>query len=133
VNFWAEIFAHRVSALEASSPYASKGIDYCGDRKAVSACADQLGAKVLLPALDASTLSSGTIIVPQAPQRRGDQTVAPLRATTGGSQGKPIDPRKARTPAGSMISAIMRRPAPHLGQQRASISWTRRSKSAQQM
>ena len=66
VNFWAEIYAHRVSELEASSPYTSKDIDFCGDRKAVSVCADRLGAKAVLAALDESTPNSGVIVVPLA-------------------------------------------------------------------
>jgi hypothetical protein len=43
VNFWAEVYAPRVSEIAANAPYTSKDIDFCGDRSAVTDCANRIG------------------------------------------------------------------------------------------
>ncbi|MFO0608795.1 MAG: hypothetical protein U0324_36850 [Polyangiales bacterium] len=49
LNFWAEHYMSRAPALAASAPYASKDVDFCGDRAAVIECARRLGGRARLP------------------------------------------------------------------------------------
>lgn len=65
LNYWAEHYRPRIPQFAAEAPFASKDIDFAGDRKTVQACAALLGESVvnvfLPPTLDA-TPESGVVL-----------------------------------------------------------------------
>ena len=62
VNFWAEQYMERAPELKAHAPYASKDIDFCGDRASVVECARRLGGRAVLPVDFDPTPNSGQVI-----------------------------------------------------------------------
>jgi len=52
VNFWAFAYEGRVPALARAGPFASRDVDFCGDRRTVRLCAQRLGGRALVSTLD---------------------------------------------------------------------------------
>ena len=61
VNFWAELYAPRVPAIDREAPFTSKDIDFCGDVRAVRICAEQLGGTAKVATMDDHTPSTGVV------------------------------------------------------------------------
>lgn len=61
VNFWAELYASRVPAINREAPFTSKDIDFCGDVRAVRICADRLGGTSRIATIDDHTPSTGVV------------------------------------------------------------------------
>jgi hypothetical protein len=62
VNFWAFAYEGRVPALARAGPFASRDVDFCGDRRTVRLCAQRLGGRALVSTLDDATPNSGTVV-----------------------------------------------------------------------
>ena len=62
VNFWASLYQARVPALAREAPFTSKDIDFCGDQRAVRACAERLGGTPRVATFDDATPNSGTVV-----------------------------------------------------------------------
>ncbi len=62
VNFWASYYERRVSELARESPFTRKGIDFCGDQRAVRICAERLGGEARIATFDDATPNSGTVV-----------------------------------------------------------------------
>jgi hypothetical protein len=62
VNFWAEHYLPRAAELGVHTPYASKDIDFCGNKAAVVECARRLAGRALLPVNFDPTPNSGQIV-----------------------------------------------------------------------
>lgn len=61
VNFWAELYASRVPAINREAPFTSKDIDFCGDVRAVQICADRLGGTPRIATIDDHTPNTGVV------------------------------------------------------------------------
>ena len=61
VNFWAELYASRVPAINRAAPFTSKDIDFCGDVRAVRLCADRLGGTSRIATIDDHTPNTGVV------------------------------------------------------------------------
>ncbi len=61
VNFWAELYASRVPAINREAPFTSKDIDFCGDVRAVRICADRLGGTSRIATMDDHTPNTGVV------------------------------------------------------------------------
>ncbi len=61
VNFWAELYAPRVPAIDGEAPFTSKDIDFCGDVRAVRICADRLGGTSRIATMDDHTPNAGVV------------------------------------------------------------------------
>jgi len=61
VNFWAELYAPRVPAIDREAPFTSKDIDFCGDVRAVRICADRLGGTSRIATIDDHTPNTGVV------------------------------------------------------------------------
>jgi hypothetical protein len=61
VNFWAELYASRVPAINREAPFTSKDIDFCGDVHAVRICADRLGGTFRIATIDDHTPNTGVV------------------------------------------------------------------------
>lgn len=61
VNFWAELYASRVPAINRQAPFTSKDIDFCGDVSAVRICADRLGGTSRIATIDDHTPNTGVV------------------------------------------------------------------------
>jgi len=61
VNFWAELYAPRVPAIDREAPFTSKDIDFCGDVRAVRICADRLGGASRIATMDDHTPNTGVV------------------------------------------------------------------------
>jgi hypothetical protein len=62
VNFWASVYEARVPVLASEGPFASKDIDFCGDRRAVRHCAQRLGGTARIATFDDATPNTGTVV-----------------------------------------------------------------------
>ncbi len=62
VNFWAFVYEARVPALARAGPFASRDVDFCGDRRTVRVCAQRLGGRAYVSTLDDATPNSGTVV-----------------------------------------------------------------------
>jgi hypothetical protein len=62
VNFWANVYEHRVPALAHDAPFTSKDIDFCGDQRSVRICAERLGGRPRVATFDDATPNSGTVV-----------------------------------------------------------------------
>ena len=62
VNFWAFVYEGRVPALAQAGPFASRDVDFCGDRRTVRECAQRLGGRARVSTLDDATPNSGTVV-----------------------------------------------------------------------
>jgi hypothetical protein len=62
VNFWASYYENRVPALADEAPFTSKDIDFCGDSRAVRACAERLAGTARVATFDDATPNSGTVV-----------------------------------------------------------------------
>jgi hypothetical protein len=62
VNFWAFVYEGRVPALARAGPFASRDVDFCGDRRTVRQCAQRLGGRARVSTLDDATPNSGTVV-----------------------------------------------------------------------
>ena len=62
VNFWAFVYEGRVPALAQAGPFASRDVDFCGDRRTVRLCAQRLGGRARVSTLDDATPNSGTVV-----------------------------------------------------------------------
>jgi hypothetical protein len=80
VNFWAELYAPRVPAIDREAPFTSKDIDFCGDVRAVRICAERLGGTAKVATMDDHTPSTGivTFLDDQGVERTIDFLDAPL-------------------------------------------------------
>jgi hypothetical protein len=62
VNFWASYYAEKLPPdLAALAPFASKDVDFCGLRAAVTECARRLGGQAILATLDDATPNTGVV------------------------------------------------------------------------
>jgi hypothetical protein len=80
VNFWAFVYEGRVPALARAGPFASRDVDFCGDRRTVRQCAQRLGGRARVSTLDDATPNSGTVVFVDAKgvQRSLDILSAPF-------------------------------------------------------
>ena len=80
VNFWAELYAPRVPAIDREAPFTSKDIDFCGDVRTVRICAERLGGTAKVATMDDHTPSTGvvTFLDDQDVERTIDFPDAPL-------------------------------------------------------
>jgi hypothetical protein len=51
-----------VPALARAGPFASRDVDFCGDRRTVRQCAQRLGGHARVSTLDDATPNSGTVV-----------------------------------------------------------------------
>ena len=58
VNFWAFVCEGRVPALARAGPFASRDVDFCGDRRTVRLCAQRLGGRARVSTLDDARTSA---------------------------------------------------------------------------
>jgi hypothetical protein len=62
VNFWAFVYEGRVPALARAGPFASRDVDFCGDRRTVRLCAQRLGGLAHVSTMDDATPNNGTVV-----------------------------------------------------------------------
>ena len=81
VNFWAFVYEGRVPALARAGPFASRDVDFCGDRRTVRQCAQTARRpRPRLDSMDDATPNNGTVVFvdPTGVQRSLDILSAPF-------------------------------------------------------
>jgi hypothetical protein len=81
VDFWAELYAPRIPAIDRKAPFISRDIDFCGDVRAARICTERLGGTAEVAIRRARILSGGRV-ARKIPTRTSSRSHPSWRALT---------------------------------------------------
>ena len=110
LNFWAEPYRDRVSALSREGPFTTKDIDFCGNRQAVTAFAERLNGRAELlneRILEFCTADRhGRTVLGMLVPPRGDRDIPRRTDRRAGPRALPPSPSAANPPGGLIQAPV---------------------------